>query len=390
MCEKEMPRKERQIKTAIHVMIKSAALVLGLFSGQVAMASGFGSTTAEAPLYPISPMIVQKGVQTIYPSVAGGFLVYSTSDGDTYRVVRVSKYSPESSSRELKPMALHEAIRFGVAVNDGSIGYVSSRTGPIAAWMWMGNGESHAALGHLGSFSGNVVPYHLKASYDGKVWCYDTSLQKIRQNVMLNEFVKSTHTELEGQAWRTYDSDSFRHKSGYKATETGKTNDFNAPVLYVFNRMTMQLNMIPNAFDGSISPDGKHVVFTRESKGNYDLWMQTIDGEELVQLTDSKFGDFEPQFSPDGNKLLFVSNRAYDGKVTKTSIYMMDLKSFKITRLTNAKGAVDGGPAWLDDGHIVFHSNRSLKAPQAKTGSDWNIWQLQLSQQDAVQESNKK
>lgn len=354
-----------------------AALPVLLLSAQSGIASGVNKET-QPPLYSVSPLIVKKGVDSTYPSVAGDFLVFSTGDGTEYRVERVSKYSPASASRVMKTMVLHEAIRFGVAVNDGSVGYVSNRTGPISAWMWLGNGESHAAIGHMGSFSGSVAPFHLNASQDGKVWCFDTSLQKLRQNTMLAEYVKNTHHELSGQLWRTYDSDSFRYKQGYNNTESGKKNKFDAPVLYVFNRVTSQLNMIPNAFNGTVSPDGRHVVFVRETDGNYDLWMQTIDGEELVQLTDSRFADLEPQFNQDGSKILFVSNRASGGAVTKTSIYMMDLKSYKITRLTNARRATDGGPAWLDENTVVFHSNRSLNQPHSKVMSSWNIWQLKL------------
>jgi len=332
----------------------------------------------EKPLYPVSPLIVKKGVDSVYPSVAGDFMVYSTYHNDTFGVERVSKNSPNASSRAVKTMVIREAIRFGVAVADGSVGFVSNRTGPVSAWMWLGHGESYAAIGQMSSFRGSVAPYHLNGSADGKVWCFDTTLQKVRQNEMLHEFSGHPFVELVGQTWRTYDSDSFMHKQGYKKTRTGKENKLAPPVLYVFNRTTVQLNMIPNAFDGTISPDGRTVVFVRETNGNYDLWMQTIDGGELVQLTDSMYGDFEPQFSPDGSKLLFVSNRDYGGTVTRSSIYMMDMKNYQLTRLTNARNAVDGGPAWLDSKTVVFHSDRDPAKPQSKTISGWNIWQLKL------------
>jgi len=367
-------------ESIMHIKALYIIIAIALLSSPLASASGFGSKAVQQPLYPVSPLLVQKGTHSTYPSVAGDFMVFNTGKADKYRVVRVSKHSPESTSRPVKTIIVSETIRFGVALNNGSVGYVSNRSGPASGWMWQGNGESHVAIGHMGSLSGNIGQYHLNASSDGQVWCYDTSLQKLNRNIMLNAlFVQKLHDELEGQLWRTYDSDNFRRKQSYKATASGKKNDFNAPVLYVLNRTNMQLNMIPHAFDGTLSSDGRKVVFVRETRGNYDLWMQTIDGQELVQLTDSSYGDFEPQFSPDNSKLLFVSNRDSSGKVTRTSIYMMDLKTSQITRLTNSARAADGGPAWLDDNTIVFHSNRSLKQPQAKTGSNWNIWQLKLN-----------
>ncbi len=349
-----------------------------LMAPQVWSASYHGNSGKEA-LYPVAPLIVKKGMDSTYPSVSGDFMVFETYRDGAFRVERVSKNSPNASSRAVKTMVVREAVRFGVAVKDGSVGFVSNRTGPITAWMWFGHGESYTAIGNTGSFRSNVPPYHLNATPDGKVWCYDSTLQKVRMNELINEFDKHPYVELVGQLWRTYDSNNFMHKRGYPATKTGQKNKFSAPVMYVYNRQTAQLNMIPNAFDGTLSPDGRKVVFVRQTKGNYDLWMQTVDGGELVQLTDSKYGDFEPQFSLDGSKLVFISNRDYDGTVTRTSLYMMDMKSYQITRLTNARNAVDGGPAWLDENTIVFHSDRSLSKPQASTTSSWNIWQLKLN-----------
>jgi len=136
--------------------------------------------------------------------------------------------------------------------------------------------------------------------------------------------------------------------------------------------------MINNAFDGALSPDGSKVAFVRETNGNYDIWMQDVDGGELVQLTSNEFGDFEPAWNADGTQLLFVSNRDSKGDVRATSIYKMELATGRIERLTNAPRASDGGPAWLDDHTVVFHSNRDVKKPQAGTRSEWNIWQLKL------------
>ncbi|MFQ5345179.1 MAG: TolB family protein [Mariprofundus sp.] len=363
--------------------MKTKLLWIGTFSllltaSPIWAASNYGRS-ADEPLYPVSPLIVKKGVDSVYPSVAGDFMVIETYHDGEFRVERLSKNSPDTTSRSVKTMVIREAIRFGVAIKDGSVGFVSNRTGPLSAWMWTGYGESYAAIGHMGGFRGNVPPYHLNGTPDGKTWCYDTTLQKMRQNELLSEFSKHSYTELLGQLWRIYDSNNFIRRQGYAATKTGNKNKLKPPVLYVYNRQPMQLNMIPNAFDGTLSPDGRKVVFVRETNGNYDLWMQTVDGSELVQLTDSPFGDFEPQFSPDGSKLLFVSNRDYEGTVTRTSIYMMDMKNFAITRLTNARNAVDGGPAWLDDNTIVFHSDRNPAKPQSGTISGWNIWQLKLN-----------
>jgi hypothetical protein len=340
-----------------------------------------GRDTAPKPLYPVSTLIAEEGVDSLYPSIAGDFMVYGKRKGDTYNVVRVSKHSPKGSSYQIKAMsAINKDVNYGVAISDGSIGYVSNRVGPISAWMWQGQGEGHVAIGNMATYRGGIAPFHLNASIDGQVWCFDSTFQKKRYNVMLNEFSKYPHREMMGQQWRTYHSDHFRYKQGYYPTQTGTKNKYDPPVLFVLSRKTNQLVMIPNAYDGAISPDGRRVVFVRETDGNYDLWMQDVDGSELVQLTSSEYGDFEPAWSPDGEQLVFISNRDAEGDVRKTSIYTLELANNSIRRLTNAKRATDGGPAWFDEHTVVFHSNRSLKEPQKRTQTGWNIWQVKLNQ----------
>ncbi|GAV19130.1 translocation protein TolB [Mariprofundus micogutta] len=357
-----------------HLVLVSAALLVSIQN-----VSAKKISAPEEALFPVSPLVTVKGVESFYPSVAGDFMVYAQRKGHHYSVLRTSTNSPSSGAYELKPLTLIDEMRYGVAVNDGSIGYVSNRMGPISSWMWQGQGDGHVSIGNMATYRGGLAPFHLNASSDGNVWCFDSTFQKMRYNQLLSEFSKPMDWELVGQQWRMYDSDNFRPKTGYLATKEGKKNKFETPVLFTFVRSSSQLVMIPNAFNGAISPDGKRVAFVRQTNGNYDIWMQNIDGGGLTQLTSSPYGDFEPAWSPDGKRLLFVSNRDSKGDVHNTSIYMLNIKSIQVQRLTNARRAVDGGPAWLDNKSIVFHSNRNIQSPQSSTGRNWNIWKLKLN-----------
>lgn len=337
------------------------------------------SRSAPDPLFPVSPVLADKDVHEIYPSVAGNFLVYSQRKRNLYSVVRVSKEAPQMQGRVIAPAQPKEMIRFGIALDDGSIGYVSNRMGPIGAWMRQARGDGHVAIANLGTFTGALMPMNLSASSNGRVWAFDSSMEKTRRGKMLDDYADGfLHVELVGQTWRMYGSKFFRYKQGYHATRTGTRNDFLPPSLFIFDHTTSQLTMIPNAFNGAVSPDGRRIVFVREVGGNYDLWMQDIAGSNLVQLTDTPFGEFEPAWSPDGQQIAFVSNRSSNGDVRKTSVYIMDVSNGRVTRLTNARTATDGGPAWKDSRTLLFHSNRSMKKPQAKVDDDWNIWQVKF------------
>jgi len=331
------------------------------------------------PLFPISPVIMDARAYETYPSVAGHFLVYSRLGHGTFSVIQTSAAEPATEGRSIVPKQPNEALRFGAALRDGAVGYVSNRMGPVSAWMRQARGEGHLLIGNMGTFNGALVPMNLHASPDGRIWCFDTTLEKTQRSRMLSEFADATmDKELLGQTWRFYSSDAFQHKLGYRATKTGNASRFQPPSLFVFDRVHGQLTLIPNAFDAAVSPAGKRIVFVRSINGNYDLWMQDISGGGLTQLTTTPFGEFEPSWSPDGKKIAFISNRASRGDVRATSIYVINLSTGRTTRLTNARTATDGGPAWKDAHTILFHSNRSPSRPQTSTVSDWNIWQVNI------------
>ncbi|MDX8378259.1 MAG: hypothetical protein R8L53_09585 [Mariprofundales bacterium] len=339
------------------------------------------SSSAPIPeaLYPIKTVIAQKNVETYYPSVAGSFLVYSRRQNAEYSVVRTSINNPTQIERVVSPVALRESVRGGVAVANGSMGYASNRMGPISGWMRQGKGEMHVLIGNGGVYNGSLHPLHLNSSASGLMWCFDSTVQKIRYSQLIEEF-GDTHQkkELMGQQWRNYDSDNFRYKMGYDRTKTGKRNKFNPPQLYVFNRNNGELAMIDNAYDGSFSADGSLMAFVREEHGDYQLWLQNIKTGEVSQLPNTIYAELEPALSPDGSKIAFISNRDSDGDVRNTSIYIMDINTGHTMRVTNAKEASDGSPAWKNNHTLYFHSNRDPQKSQSGLIDTWHIWEVNI------------
>jgi TolB protein len=77
------------------------------------------------------------------------------------------------------------------------------------------------------------------------------------------------------------------------------------------------------------------------------------DGKNPRRLTNHPADDFDPAWSPDDQKIAFVSNR--DGNC---EIYVMDSDGKNPRNLTN-KPADDWGPEWSPDGkRIAFNSER--------------------------------
>ena len=46
------------------------------------------------------------------------------------------------------------------------------------------------------------------------------------------------------------------------------------------------------------SPDGRHITFSSNRDGDYDIYVMDADGSNIVQLTDDSAVDFSPAWQP--------------------------------------------------------------------------------------------
>jgi TolB protein len=143
------------------------------------------------------------------------------------------------------------------------------------------------------------------------------------------------------------------------------SNFFNAnrhdPSLWVSTPDGYKVVQIGEGNNPKWSPDGKRILFHAETGDNYDVWYINADGTNLTQLTTDSGDDKDACWPPDGNMVVFSSNREGTFSVKKNyDIWAIDLNSNGITQLT-FDPADDGAPYWAKDGTIYFHSNRGTK-----------------------------
>lgn len=78
--------------------------------------------------------------------------------------------------------------------------------------------------------------------------------------------------------------------------------------------------------DPHVSPDGEWVVFTLRStdleanRGRTDLWLISIDGHGLRQLTSHPASDFSPSWTPDGQSIYFLSTRSGGAQIWRIPV----------------------------------------------------------------------
>ena len=108
--------------------------------------------------------------------------------------------------------------------------------------------------------------------------------------------------------------------------------------------------------DPDFSPTGTSIVFVSDRDGDEDLYLYDMTTKEIRRLTNNAAQDFAPSFAPDGKEVAFVSN--IDNPY-KWEIYSINVENGRMRRLTD-NDYWDGFPRFTANGQaIVFSSKRN-------------------------------
>jgi dipeptidyl aminopeptidase/acylaminoacyl peptidase len=118
--------------------------------------------------------------------------------------------------------------------------------------------------------------------------------------------------------------------------------------------------------DPALSPDGREVAVSREVDENRDIWLLDTSSGVLRRLTADPGIDRSATWSPDGQRLVFTSNRKGVGELYQTSSSGGDEKMFVSTR--EAKQTGDFSP----DGRFLLFRTQNLK-------TRYDIWAVPVN-----------
>lgn len=161
--------------------------------------------------------------------------------------------------------------------------------------------------------------------------------------------------------------------SSRSATATLEPTRFVSPTSPAGGATTPHLPFVlpPSPQPSLVKDQRNDIVFVSNRTGLPQLWIMASDGSRQWQLTNITEGACQPDWSPDGKKIIFISPcLKKDVEYPGATLHIIDLTTQEVTDLPfSPEGDFD--PAWSPDGKsIAFTSLRSGMAQIYRMGVD--------------------
>ncbi len=107
------------------------------------------------------------------------------------------------------------------------------------------------------------------------------------------------------------------------------------------------------------SPDGRTIAFAGSVGGMTDLYTYDLESEALTQLTDDKYADLQPAWSPDGRTIAFASDRGPETDFVRLTfsefqLALLDVSTRSIRVLPVFGNVKHMNPQYSPDGQSLY------------------------------------
>jgi len=116
-----------------------------------------------------------------------------------------------------------------------------------------------------------------------------------------------------------------------------------------------------------VHPDGRHIIFDLLG----DLYLLPVEGGQAVRLTEGAAYDFQPRFSPDGNRILFTSDRGGAFAVWVADFDGSALSGYR--NLNEGDSRTWGGANWAADGEWILARKRVTDTSSIGVAELWML-----------------
>ncbi|MDQ3282011.1 MAG: BamA/TamA family outer membrane protein [Acidobacteriota bacterium] len=128
--------------------------------------------------------------------------------------------------------------------------------------------------------------------------------------------------------------------------ETRRTDHIHVPGIEAINNVAW-------------SPDGHTIVLAAQATGVSDLFLYDLNTQQVRRLTNDRYADLQPAFSPDGRTIAFVTDRGAETvleqlRFTDMRLATIDIETGQIREINAFSRTKHINPQWAPDGRSIY------------------------------------